>query len=161
VTGFEGAEHLKAIVSDCSVQLVLHGHHHSLDVKLWPWRSQGNCHVLSAGSWGLEPDKLPQNQPNSLRLILLDLDNRQIEARSLVYEPRRRITGELEPGAFVPDSAEPEGYQQPLYLPPGFVVERAVTAKEARTTKPRVPHEYTEWLLTQCGELDLMGLRSG
>jgi 3',5'-cyclic AMP phosphodiesterase CpdA len=64
LAGFEGSELLKSIVGDCSVQLVLHGHHHALDENIWPWRQNGQAHVLSAGSWALSDDKLPAEQPN-------------------------------------------------------------------------------------------------
>jgi hypothetical protein len=109
VVGFEGRNHLEAIVNDCRVQLVLHGHHHARDEKSMNWSSHGRAHVLSAGSLTLDDDKLPRDEPASLRVIRLLPEEQRIEARSLVYVGWARTEGELAAGAFVVDSAEKEG----------------------------------------------------
>jgi 3',5'-cyclic AMP phosphodiesterase CpdA len=134
VLGFEGREHLKAIVEDAHVQLVLHGHHHAKDAQSWDWRSgaKGRTAVLSSGSLTLEADKLPEDEPLSLRLIELDTGRKEIRARSLVYDPRGRTEGELHHGSFVPDPVEPEGYLQHLDLPSGFEPEESRDAVESK-----------------------------
>jgi 3',5'-cyclic AMP phosphodiesterase CpdA len=122
VVGFEGREHLKAIVEDAHVQLVLHGHHHAKDEQSWDWRrgTKGRATVLSLGSLTLNADKLPEDEPLSLRLIELDTRKKEIRAQSLVYDPRYRTSGELRGGGFIPDPLEPKGFRQDLYLPFGF-----------------------------------------
>ncbi|HEX4962934.1 MAG TPA: metallophosphoesterase [Thermoanaerobaculia bacterium] len=123
IVGFEGQERLRAIVEDSHVQLILHGHHHAKDEQSWDWQSRikGRAAVLSAGSLSLTPDNLPEDEPLSVRLIALDTREKEIRARSLVFDPRARAKGELRHGAFIPDPMEPGGYWQELslYLPPG------------------------------------------
>ena len=119
VVGLEGKERLEAIVKDAHVQLVLFGHQHALDVKLWPWRKDGNAHLLSAGSGGLLNDKLPGEHRNSLRLISLDPEAGRIKAHALVWDPMARRHGSVTKGAFVQDQAEGGIYDQPLHLPDG------------------------------------------
>ncbi len=135
VIGFEGGEYLKAIVEDSHVQLILHGHHHAKDEQSWDWRrgAKGRAAVLSAGSLTLKADKLPEDEPLSLRLIELDTGKKEIRARSLIYDPRGRTEGEIRHGAFVPDPVEPEGYRQHLDLPPGF------EPKKSKATKSKAP----------------------
>ncbi|HEV7509987.1 MAG TPA: metallophosphoesterase [Thermoanaerobaculia bacterium] len=136
VVGFEGRQHLKAIVEDSSVQLVLHGHHHAKDEQSWDWRlgTKGRAPVLSAGSLSLNADKLPADEPLSVRLIELDTKKKEIRARSLIFDPRARTLGELRRGSFVPDPVEPAGYRQQLDLPPEFEPK-----KSSKATKRKVP----------------------
>ena len=90
VIGFEGWNHLKAIVEDSQAQLVLHGHHHAKDEQSWDWRrgTKGRAAVLSAGSLTLAADKLPADEPLSLRLIELDTRKKELRGRSLIFDPR-------------------------------------------------------------------------
>ncbi len=136
VVGFEGREYLKAIVEDAHVQLVLHGHHHAKDEQSWDWRSgaKGRATVLSSGSLTLNADKLPEDEPLSLRLIELDTGKKEIRARSLTYDPRARTAGELRRGSFVSDPVEPDGYLQHLDLPAGFETKKA--RKATMSTAP-------------------------
>ncbi len=122
LVGFEGRSTCKAIVEDAHVQLVLHGHHHAKDEQSWDWRSgaKGRAAVLSSGSLTLNADKLPEDEPLSLRFIELDTRKKEIRARSLIFDPRGRTEGELRRGSFVPDPIELTGYLKPLDLPPGF-----------------------------------------
>jgi 3',5'-cyclic AMP phosphodiesterase CpdA len=125
VVGLDGREHLRAIVTDAQVQLVLHGHHHAKDEQPWLWKGGaiGCAHVLSAGSLSLNSDVLPQDEPLSFRLIELDPEGGKLRALSLVFDVRARTKGEVRWGAFLPDPAEPGGYLQRLDLPTGFVCE--------------------------------------
>ena len=117
--GLEGHENLRRVAEDCHVPLVLHGHHHSVAQDAWTWRrgDEGLTHVLSAGSLGLAPNKLPKDQPNNIQLVLLDTPNRKLHAWTLVYDPRARAEGIVTPGNFITDSASPKGYHQQLCFP--------------------------------------------
>ncbi len=126
--GFEGGDRLKAIAEDCSVQLVLHGHHHARDAKTW---NGGRSHVLSAGSLALAADKLPREEPASVRLIEIDPEAPEIRSWCLTYAPQARIEGEVDRGAFTPDQADPDGRSFVLALPPGFL--QAPAARPAET----------------------------
>jgi hypothetical protein len=132
VLGLENADFLRAIVADCQVQLVLHGHHHAKDEKTWAWHKNGRAHILSAGSLALRTDKLPGEEPASFRLI--ELLQTRIRARSLIYDARARQDGQVRKGSFVPDPAEDGGYEHRLDLPSGFRF-----ASQARTPS-RVGH---------------------
>jgi 3',5'-cyclic AMP phosphodiesterase CpdA len=163
VVGFDGREHLKAIVEDAHVQLVLHGHHHAKDEQSWDWRrgAKGRAAVLSSGSLTLSGDKLPEDEPLSLRLIELDTGRKEIRARSLIYDPRGRTKGELHRGSFVPDPVEPDGYRQHLDLPSGFAFKQTrKTAKSAATAgssafvrnyRQSLVASYSRWDLAPVG----------
>jgi 3',5'-cyclic AMP phosphodiesterase CpdA len=119
--GFDGTENLRAVATDCQIQFVLHGHHHAADRVSWPWRKAvGHTHVLSAGSWGLSPSKLPEEQPNMIHLVRIDPTSQQAQSVLRIFEPRARATGHVQPGHFVVDPAEPEGVSLPLSLPQAF-----------------------------------------
>lgn len=120
--GFEGAGNLKRVAEDCNVQLILHGHHHASDQGNWSWHGKqiGNTNILSAGSWGLNPDQLPEDQTNSLQLILLNSAKRQLHSWILVYDPRVRTEGSVALGNFTSDPAYPDGVGLQLSLPIGF-----------------------------------------
>lgn len=117
--GFEGRERLQAIARDCHVQLVLHGHHHAADSQAWNWMRgpTGQTQVLSSGSWGLLPDKLPDGQPAMMHLLHLDPHRGQMRSILRVYEPRARAEGVVELGTFVADSVNPAGATLQLSLP--------------------------------------------
>ena len=116
--GLNGRELLHALAEDNQVQLVLHGHHHAIGRQPLTWSrgQKGATHVLSAGSWGLNPEKLPREQDNAGQLILLDPDAKEIRAWLMIYSPRARGRGFVTPGKFVSDPATPKGYVQELYL---------------------------------------------
>jgi len=115
--GFEGKQFLKAIVEDAHVQLVLHGHHHASDEKLWSWKADGLAHVLSIGSLTMQTEALPKDYPNSCQLILLDRAGRRIEAHRLAFRSRMRLPGQVAEGAFVLESSPEDGYRHQLFLP--------------------------------------------
>jgi formylglycine-generating enzyme required for sulfatase activity len=122
LAGFEGRDHLRAVAEDCGVQLVLHGHQHARGGQSWPWKCEtpGNTHVLAAGSWGLNQDKLPGSEPASARLIEIDLDAGLIQAHILSNLAWARITGSVTTGGMVVDR-HPQ--QLTLSLPPGWSVD--------------------------------------
>jgi WD40 repeat protein/3',5'-cyclic AMP phosphodiesterase CpdA len=124
VVGFDDKQFLLHTVQDTEVQLVLHGHHHAMCERAWPWKRDGVAHVLSAGSLGLKPEKLPAEEPSHVRLIGLDPCSNppMVRAYSLIYDPRARLDGQLLSGKFVRDPAEPkDGYSQSIRLPDGFL----------------------------------------
>ncbi len=139
IVGFSGRDHLKTIVKQDVVQLVLHGHHHAQDQQIWPSKGQGFVHVLSTGSFSLKAEQLPGDEPPSAQLILLSPGDTQptLRASSLVYEGRFHLEGEILRGGFVPDPAQPDAYEKPLDLPPDF-----------KKTEPRdrpAPPKEAEW----------------
>jgi 3',5'-cyclic AMP phosphodiesterase CpdA len=136
--GFEGKEHLRAIVTDIQPQLILHGHHHAKDEQPWPWRAgaMGYTHVLSAGSLSLQSSALPQDEPLSFRLIDLDPEAEEVRAYSLIYDVRARTPYQAQWGAFVPDFTESGGYRQRLDLPEGFARETGRVARKNEESEP-------------------------
>ena len=138
ICGMEGAGYLRRIVEDSQVQLVLHGHQHAGDEKIWPWRGPGQGYVLSAGSMGLSGVHLPKDEPLSCRLIRLDLEAGMLDARRLVFTAWAKTPGEVESGGFTLDPAERDGYQKRLELPTGF----AARSSKGKTTP--VEQESTE-----------------
>jgi 3',5'-cyclic AMP phosphodiesterase CpdA len=119
--GFKGNENLCNVAMDCQVQLVLHGHHHAEKAVQWPWGNErGHALVLSTGSWGLRSDKLPENQPNRMHLLRIDLDKEELRAVARVYEPRVRAEGHVKPGHFAVDAGKPKGSRYTLIPPEGL-----------------------------------------
>jgi 3',5'-cyclic AMP phosphodiesterase CpdA len=145
LAGFDDKQHLLSVVQDTKVQLVLHGHHHAVSDRAWTWKQPGMAHVLSAGSLGLESLRLPRDEPNHARLILLDPGAQppMLTAHSLVYQPWSRPTGELVAGGFELDQGRSGVYRQPLFLPDGFLPANAPkrrgtgnkTARSGKTTR--------------------------
>ncbi|MDC3959045.1 NACHT domain-containing protein [Polyangium jinanense] len=132
--GFEGKEHLRAVTEDARVSVVLHGHHHGADAHAFPFRrgEKGHTLVLSSGSWGLSPGKLPESQPAMVHLLELDPARRQARSILRIYAPRVRAEGQVEPGTFAVDPASPRGATLDLYVPKGFGEEKQiVTPSEA------------------------------
>lgn len=115
--GLDGAEHLRQIVKDCHVQLLLHGHHHAAKETPWNWDRMGQAHVISAGSFGLGKHELPQDQSNSLRLILLDTAERRLTAWSLIFDPNSHTIGTVGSGAYIPVLDQSQVYLHSLSLP--------------------------------------------
>jgi 3',5'-cyclic AMP phosphodiesterase CpdA len=130
--GLEGAENLRHVAEDCHVQLVLHGHHHAAAKEAWHWtNATGHTLVLSAGSWGLRPDKLPQDQPNMMHLVRVDPASEKVQSVLRVFEPRARAEGHVQPGHFTTDPANPPGAPLRLSVPAGFNPEQAAPALAA------------------------------
>jgi hypothetical protein len=138
--GLEGREYLEALAEDCRVQVVLHGHHHASSAQHLSWKrgEKGQTHVLSAGSWGLAPDKLPKGQPNALQLLVLDRKKLELRSWRLVYEPRVRPEGKVFPGSFVTDPASPKGYFQDLGAFPIAKPRKRATEIESASPKPAI-----------------------
>ncbi|HLC15871.1 MAG TPA: metallophosphoesterase, partial [Thermodesulfovibrionia bacterium] len=136
IVGFNGSETLKHIAEDCQVSLILHGHQHEREQSLWEWKhGKGMCRILSAGSWGLSPQKMPQDEPNSAQLVLLDPGKSEVSVCTLKYEPKARAEGHVAKGHFVSlDTIECD--KRPLSLPDGF--------HSVSSNKPTC--DYTEFL---------------
>ncbi|MBI2421567.1 MAG: metallophosphoesterase [Candidatus Hydrogenedentes bacterium] len=134
--GFDQQEMLKRTLKDRQVQLLLHGHQHEPSWgESWNWNANGVTHVLAAGSAGLSPDKMPNDQPNHAQLITLEPDARKIRAWSLVYDPRSNAAGAVKAGSFVFDGAFPDGYEHKLDLPANWTRNRATPPKKVSKGK--------------------------
>ncbi|MFT3775247.1 MAG: metallophosphoesterase [Minicystis sp.] len=137
LVGFDGRERLQRIANDCQVQFVLHGHHHASSADTaWNWRTgtmAGQTHVLSAGSWGLAPERVPGDEPAAMQLLLVDYGAAELHPLLLRYEPRAAILGEIESGAFVADLT---GRHAPLRLtlPPALRLEPGAAKLPSDTT---------------------------
>jgi hypothetical protein len=120
--GLEGGEHLRAVAEDCHVQFVLHGHHHAAakEAWLWPKTTTGHTLVLSAGSWGLRPDKLPADQPNMMHLVRIDPASERAQSVLRIFDPRARAMGHVQSGHFTVDPANAQGALLQLSVPKGF-----------------------------------------
>lgn len=170
--GLMGHKRLESLVADARAQLVLHGHHHAKDLKIWPWRSNGHACVLSAGSLWLQQDKLPPDEPASARLILLDPEAEKINVWSLVFTVWARTEGEVEPGAFTLDPADSIGFPQRLDLPEGFKpveeapakkkrAEASVDTEFLRAFRQRFAEQYAPWDLGSLGAVRPGGVYEG
>lgn len=119
--GLDGGEYLRAVAEDARIQLILHGHHHAAAKEAWHWtKDKGHTLVLSAGSWGLRPDKLPGDQPNMMHLIRMDPGNEQVQSVLRVFTPRARAEGHVQSGHFTVDPANAKGTPLQLSVPDGF-----------------------------------------
>lgn len=126
--GLEGREHLRSMVSDAHASLICHGHHHGRATgQAWPWRGRdpgvdGGARILSAGSWGLDPEpgKLPKDQPAVMPLIRLDPAAAQLHTVLLTYDPTARLPGEVSPGSFLLDAQRQFDRPVGLSLPPAL-----------------------------------------
>jgi Calcineurin-like phosphoesterase len=154
--GFEGRERLRHIAEDCAVQFILHGHHHASEREAWPWRKgdPGQTQILSAGSWGLKTDKLPQDQKSAFQLLWIDPEKPELWAGLRVYEPKARADGAVEPGHFALDPEQPEGVRLLLSLPPGFKKEPP-PAKPPEEPANDFIREYRTRLRTKYNRWDL------
>lgn len=125
VTGLRGADGLKAVVRDTEVQLVLHGHQHATEDRSWRWNQRGSALVLSAGSWGAPDKELPGDEPNAVRLIVMDPAKKELRARALVWDPRARQEGSVRAGAFVRGQGDSDDVHQTLHLSSGWAPEQS------------------------------------
>ncbi|MBI4700492.1 MAG: NACHT domain-containing protein [Deltaproteobacteria bacterium] len=160
IVGFAGRTHLKQVVAQACVQLVLHGHEHASDERMLPWQEGGKAHVLSAGSACLDQKKLPAEEPLAIRLVLLDVAEKRVLSHRLVFEPRATPDGVISPGAFVPDAAQAMGYDQALDLPPGFdaAAPPAHLAPKAGPTVQADPAKYADRMRELYQVLDLSAM---
>jgi formylglycine-generating enzyme required for sulfatase activity/3',5'-cyclic AMP phosphodiesterase CpdA len=159
LTGLEGKEYLKNLAQDCQVSLLLHGHQHEDDQNSWTWRRKGQTCLLSAGSMGLKPEKLPKDQPNSAQLILLNPEEKEMRACTLVYSPGARAKGTVSPGFFVQDNRDRDCYVQDLSLPQGFECTPASSRKEDDLPPLDIPESYKDWITDRCRYMDIDRLR--
>ena len=122
-TGFEGQDRLRAVCEDGQVQLVLHGHVHDANHTTWAWSrgAVGHTHIVGAGSWGLDKDKLPSDQKVMFQLLALEPHRQQVNVIRRVWEPRARRSGRIKAGAFVEDPTLSRGILSlGLSIPRGY-----------------------------------------
>lgn len=161
VAGVEGRDYLKRLSEECEVQLVLHGHHHATEQQSWPWKtSKGHTQILSAGSWGVMPTKLPGDEPNTFQIIQINVEKEELRPYILRYEPRALVASSVVPGQFIRDTAVPENFCLALSVPSGF--KRTAAKKGARKQtrdlssfireyKQRLSSLYSRWDLAAVG----------
>lgn len=164
--GLEGRDQLVAVAADAKAQLLLHGHQHASDKLTWDWREgKGHTHVFSAGSLSLNPDKLPHDEPASVRLIVLDPEQKEIRADRLAYLAWHRVEGEVEWGSFAPDSNGtivvdldlPEGFTKKPATP-SLSSKTPVDAEFLRAFRQRFAEQYAPWDLGSLGAVRLGGI---
>ena len=120
--GICDASPLRNLVSRGHAQLVLHGHHHEATGELWAWQDgPGLAHVLGAGSAGLEPAALPQDQPNSFQLVLMDAAGPHVRSCRSMYAPLAPAgPNTVADGGFVSHAPSLWEHHQHLDLPEGW-----------------------------------------
>jgi hypothetical protein len=123
MAGFKGAQFLKQIVSDTGAHLVLHGHHHNpTSPDAYTRRAGGVAPVLSVGSFGLNAEQIPTEQPLTCQLIFF---RRAPEARliamPLEFDPNYRPSGTLEKGQFRLNLKSESVYDDTFSLPEGWI----------------------------------------
>jgi hypothetical protein len=115
----KGNSFLNAIMEDCHIHLLLHGHQHAFDEphqRKWRESSEGHCQICPAGCFGIKPDGLLENQPSCLNVIYLKEKNVHLEMKKifLEYDPMKRILGSLDPGCFRDTGRDPSEAVFPL-----------------------------------------------
>jgi calcineurin-like phosphoesterase family protein len=124
--GLEGKDLLERVAKQARVPLLLHGHVHATPRRTWEWDDgEGHTHVLATGSAGASASQSPSDQPNSVQLIALDLDDGRAQVLRLRYEPRAEEPGRVETGTFVREASELGGLRALRFsLPPGLLAQR-------------------------------------
>ena len=146
-----GNAFINAIIEECRVHLVLHGHQHAEQQPhqvRWSPNQEEYCQICPSGSFGLKSDSLPPDQPNNLRLIhLADMENRlKLKSISLNYDPFARFPGKVGKGCFKPveglfEASFPfdlDSKSEMDLSPSGPVAEEQVAIEEDREIDVRV-----------------------
>ena len=86
---------------------------------------------------GLTDDtcKLPRDQDNNFRLLLLDSEEEKLHAWTLVFNPRVQARGLVGKGNFTLDDTG--GYHQPLFLPKSMIAEKKSKGKTTESIKAK------------------------
>ena len=162
LVGFDGREGLKRVAKDMDAHLVVHGHHHDAqDTDSWPWRlGDGHCAVLSVGSFGLSDNQLPGDAPLSCQIIQFVTEGPQprLKAHPLVYDPRHRPQGAIQPGAFRGDLKSDAAYDKPLVLPKDWAPPVLAASAPLSGPSPALRQLYHEQQRKALGFANLGGL---
>ena len=139
VLGVDDKRSFKKICGTVGVQLILSGHTHYDDGNPWNWTKPGRTELLSVGSFGLERDELPPDQPNQIQLLEIIFEDSAIK-----YHCR--------PLHFDPIDEHPDGYSlkfskgdeksQYLSLPSGWAPQ-IPTAAPPKTEKRAIDENHT------------------
>jgi 3',5'-cyclic AMP phosphodiesterase CpdA len=122
MAGFKHAERLKHIVHDANAHLILHGHHHNpTSPDVWLRKAGGVTPILSVGSFGLNADQIPTDQPLTCQLILFQITPQpRLLAVPLQFDPNYRLPETLDRGQFQLDLKSESKYNAPLPPPPDW-----------------------------------------
>lgn len=141
IMGLEGKDYLETLARECQIQLILHGHQHLSKEDGVPRRNgNGYIDILSAGSFGLDTSKLPKDQRNSIRLILLDIKDEKLSSTIRIYDPLAQAEGFVVKGNFVPDTSNPKIYEQHLLLPTNYKL-KSEGPEETEPEKKDIPQK--------------------
>lgn len=106
VGGFDRTRELRNLVANARVHLVLHGHQHADDTKMWNWRKNGFAHLLSAGT--SFSSELPKDQQNTLRVVAVDRTQNVVRSQVLTFNPKHVRETSVRSGAFIATDNEYE-----------------------------------------------------
>ncbi|MCP4693858.1 MAG: hypothetical protein GY859_37835, partial [Desulfobacterales bacterium] len=101
--------------------------------------------------------KLPQDQPNQIQLIALDIEKREINSWPIVYNPLASNGEHVAPGDFVPDNAGNNLRNQQLHLPDHF--DRQTRTTPPTPSAPDLSAFYTEYRNKLSGQFISWDLR--
>jgi hypothetical protein len=135
MAGFKGSEFLQRIVMDTGAHLVLHGHHHNPTVPvMWKRRAGSVAPILSVGSFGLNAEQIPTEQPLTCQLIFF---RRAPEVRliavPLEFDPNYRPSGTLEKGQFRLNLKSESVYDDTFPLSEGWIPQAKPAAEKPAT----------------------------
>lgn len=144
MAGFKNAEFLKHIVHDTDTHLVLHGHHHNpTSPTLWKRKTTGATPILSVGSFGLNADQIPTNQPLTCQLIYFQTEPQpRLYAVPLEYDAMHRLEGTLNKGQYRLNVCSEAAYEDTVALPKSWTVrvESKPEAKQVRLADAPSPN---------------------
>lgn len=138
MAGFKNADLLKRVVRETGVHLVLHGHHHTSDGPIsWFCNGGVSAPILSVGSFGLNHDQIPTNQPLTCQLLFFQTQpEAQLIAAPLAYDPNYSLPRTLDKGQFCLNLKSEANYSAPLNLPAGWK-----TDSQSGDVKPTITTE--------------------
>jgi predicted MPP superfamily phosphohydrolase len=137
----DGNHLINAIMEDCQIHLLLHGHQHSFDAPhphKWRSTAEGHCQICPAGCFGIKTDGLLEDQPSCLNVIHIGEKNARLEMNKifLEYDPVERLPWSLDPGCFRDTNREPATAVFPIsdrlryWSPPIGVEARSASTSE-------------------------------
>jgi len=151
----EGHEGIKEIAKQRQVHLILHGHLHGFgENQTIRWNQSEEyheaeyCQIGMAGSFGLAPEKLPEQQSNGLKLIRLFTQNARLHFNSFFLEYDLSVTpdGAFTPGCFRDTSRTPMTASFPI---PNSLRYWSGSSEEEETAEGKTDRVFLEYLQTR------------